>query len=531
MRNLQLPGRSPVHAPEGMACTSHPLSSQTAIDILKAGGNAMDAAIAACAVQCVVESGSTGIGGDCFCLYAPEGTADIVAFNGSGRAPTGATPEWFAENGITELERHSPHSVIVPGACDAWYQLNRDHGRMSLGEVLAPAIRYASEGFPISSRVSFDFARDEEFLRQDENTARIYLPGGKAPVEGQMHRFPELAETLRKVAEGGRDAFYTGEVAEDIVGHLQSKGGLHTLEDFANAAGEYVEPISTEFRGLKVFECPPNGQGLFALLLLNMMKRVKVDPGGALSLERIHLEIEACRQAYRARDQYLADPAMSDVPVAEILSDDYAKACMDAIDPEKASVPTPDPGLPRHKDTVYLTVVDKDRNVASFINTLFWGWGSGLTAPKSGVVLTNRGQGFTLDPAHPNCIQPGKRPLHTIIPAMAAKDGRIQLSFGVMGGDYQSFGHMQFLTRYLDFGMDIQEAMDCPRFMVEPATGEVEMECGIPDVIREELTRRGHTVIKPEDPIGGSQAIAIDWDQGVLTGGSDPRKDGCAIGY
>ena len=531
MRNLELPGRSPVHSTDGMACTSHPLSSQTAIEILKAGGNAMDAAIAACAVQCVVEPGSTGIGGDCFCLYAPEASTDIVAYNGSGRAPTGATPAWFAENGITELERHSPHSVTVPGAADAWYRLNKDHGRMSLGEILAPAIHYARDGFPISSRVHCDFVGEADFLALDENTARIYLPGGKPPAVGQRHRLPELAETLRIFAEGGRDAFYTGDIAEDMVAYLQSKGGLHTLEDFATAAGEYVEPISTDFRGYRIYECPPNGQGMIALLLLNIMSGYEPDSSGPITADRIHLEIEACRQAYRARTQYLADPTFSHVPVEELLSDGYAQSLRDAIDPAKASIPPADPGLPSHKDTVYLTVVDKDRNVCSFINSVFWGWGSGLTAPKSGVVFTNRGQGFTLDPDHPNCIAPGKRPLHTIIPAMAARDGRIALTFGVMGGDYQSFGQMQFLSRYLDFGMDIQEAMDAPRFMADPVTGDVEMEGGVPDSIRDELIARGHSISAPDGPIGGSQAIAIDWDQGVLTGGSDPRKDGCAIGY
>jgi len=514
-----------------MACTSQPLATQAAIDILKNGGNAMDAAIAACAVQCVVEPGSTGIGGDCFCLYAPSGTEDIIAFNGSGRAPAAISTQWFADNGLTEIPRHSPHSVTVPGAADAWWQLNRDHGSMRLGEILAPAIRYARDGFPISSRVHCDFAGEAEFLALDENTARIYLPNGHPPKVGQMHTLPELSETLRLFAEGGRDAFYTGDLAEDMVGYLQSKGAVHTLEDFANAAGEYVTPITTDFRGHTIYQCPPNGQGVIALLLLNIISGYEVDPDGPITVERMHLEIEACRQAYRARTQYLADPAHSDVPVEDILSDAYAQACRDAIDLSAATIPPPDPGLKKHKDTVYLTVVDKDRNVCSFINTVFWGWGSGLTAPKSGVVFTNRGHGFSLDPSHPNRIEGGKRPLHTIIPAMAAKDGRIQLSFGVMGGDYQSFGQMQFLTRYMDFGMDIQEAMDAPRFMADPATGEVEMECGVPDHMRDELVRHGHTIVNPESPIGGSQAIAIDWNQGVLTGGSDPRKDGCAMGY
>ena len=529
MRDLEQPGRSPVHAPEGMACTSHPLASGAAIDVLKAGGNAMDAAVAACAVQCVVEPGSTGIGGDCFCLYAPEGSANIIAFNGSGKAPAGASVDWYQANGFTEIERNTPHSVTVPGAVDAWATLINDHGRKPLSELLQPAIRYAQHGYPIASRVHTDFVSAVPLLSKDDTAARIFLPGGRAPDVGEMHRQPELAATMEKIADGGRDAFYSGEIMEDILTCLQSKGGLHTAEDFAAVKGDYVDPISTEFRGYRVHECPPNGQGVIALLLLNIMSEIETGDH-PIDVERIHQELEACRLAYTARNLYVGDPAFADVPVAGLLSRKYARELREKIDPHYVNE-NPQPGTPGHEDTVYITVVDKDRNACSFINTLFAGFGSGLVAPRSGVVLHNRGSGFNLDPESPNRIEGGKRPLHTIIPGMVTEGERVVMPFGVMGGQYQSMGHMQFLTGFFDYGLDIQEAMDRPRFMVQPFSGEVEMEGTVPADIQDELKRRGHRLVKPEKPIGGSQAIWIDWKQGVLTGGSDPRKDGTAIGY
>ncbi len=529
MRDLERPGRSPVHAPDGMACTSHPLSSQVAIDVLKSGGNAMDAAVAACAVQCVVEPGSTGIGGDCFCLYAPEGSADVVAFNGSGKAPAAASVDWYRQNGFHEIERNTPHSVTVPGAVDAWETLIRDFGRKSLGELLQPAIRYAQNGYPISSRVHTDFASAASLLSKDETASRIFLPGGRPPKVGDMHRQPELAATLEKIANNGRDAFYAGAVMEDMLAFLQSRGGLHTEEDFANVRGDYVQPISSDFRGYRIHECPPNGQGVIALLLLNIMSEIETGDH-PIELERIHKELEACRLAYRSRNLYVGDPAFSGVPVEGLLSAAYARELRESIDPERANE-KPEPGMPRHEDTVYITVVDKDRNACSFINTLFAGFGSGLVAPESGVVLHNRGCGFNLDPENPNRIEGGKRPLHTIIPGMVTKGDRTVMPFGVMGGQYQSMGHMQFLTALFDYGMDIQEAMDRPRFMVQPFTGEVEMEGAVPAEIRDALEQRGHRIVPPSKPIGGSQAIWIDWEQGVLTGGSDPRKDGAAMGF
>ncbi|MEM7508651.1 MAG: gamma-glutamyltransferase [Pseudomonadota bacterium] len=530
MRNLELPGRSPAHAMHGMAATSHTLSTQTAIAILQSGGNAMDAAIAACAVQCVVEPGSTGIGGDNFCLYSPAGSEKPIAFNGSGRAPTGATCEYFAGEGISELQRQTPHSCVVPGAADAWCQLSADHGRLPLKDVLAPAIGYARDGYPVSSRVSADWASAVDLMKGDPNMARIFLTDGAAPKMGAMHRQPELAATMQALADGGRDAFYTGEIAEDMVGYLRSLGGLHTMEDFANARGTYETPISGEFRGHTIWQCPPNGQGVIALLMLNIMSGVETGHT-PISTARIHAEIEACRLAYTARNLYIADPAYAEMDLETLLSAEYADKLRALIDPSKARDPMPEADLVRHNDTVYISVVDGEGNACSFINTLFEGWGAGLCAPKSGVVFTNRAQGFSLDPASPNRIEPGKRPLHTIIPGMVARDGKTVMSYGVMGGQYQAMGHMQFLTRLWDYGMDIQEAMDAPRFMADPFTGEVEIEYTVPEAIRNELAALGHRIGPAAKPVGGSQAIWIDPETGIRTGGSDPRKDGCAIGY
>jgi len=530
MRNLELPGRSTVHARSGIAATSHPMSTFTAVSILQAGGNAMDAAVAACAVQGVVEPESTGIGGDCFVLYAPGGSGDVIAYNGSGRAPAAATPEWFADQGITEIEQTAPHAVTIPGSIDAWDRLIQDHGSMSLGELLQPAIGYARDGYAITPRVSYDWHMTTDMLRGDPNAARIFLPDGRAPKVGEMHSQPELAETMAKIAEQGRDAFYTGEVAADMVDYLKSLGGLHTLDDFATAAGEYVTPIRTDFRGYEVLECPPNGSGITALIMLNILSGY--DPAGVdpLSIERLHIEIEAGRLAYADRDAYIADPDQIDVPVDKILSAQHADDLRNQIDPDRAMDPLEPAPLPNHEDTVYITVVDKDRNAVSFINSVYHNFGSSRVSPKTGVLLQNRGEAFCLDPKHPNCIAPNKRPMHTIIPAMLLKDGRAQMPFGVMGGTYQAYGHAHFLTRVLDFGMDLQEAYDQPRLFPEPE-GVVEIEGGFAPEISEGLAKMGHKVGKPDKPIGGAQAIWIDWENGTLCGASEHRKDGCAIGY
>ena len=529
MRDFEQPRRSSVIAREAMACTSHPAATLTAVQTMAAGGNAMDAAIAASAVQCVVEPASTGIGGDCFVLLAREGSDDVIAYNGSGCAPAATRVEWFAEQGLTEIARQSPHAVTIPGAVDAWTRLHADHGRMPLAEVLAPAIRFAEQGYAISPRVHRDWALETELLVADPAAKRIFLPDGRAPQVGEVHFQPELGATLRLIASLGRDAFYTGPVAQDMVSRLRSAGGVHTLEDFAGAQGEYVDPVATEFRGHRVHECPPNGQGIIALLILNILSRFEAK-GDPQSADRLHVEIEATRLAYAVRDTFLADPAQADVPAAYMLSDALADRLAGMIRLDRALTDLPSFSLPAHRDTVYISVVDKDRNAVSFINSVFDSFGSGLVAPRSGVVLHNRGQSFSVDPAHPNAIAPGKRPLHTIIPGMLTREGRVEMPFGVMGGYYQALGHAHFLSRVLDFGLDVQEALDLPRVMPVSGTTDVEAESTLNPSTAAELERRGFRLVPSPDPIGGGQAVWIDWKNGTLHGGSDPRKDGCALG-
>ena len=541
MRSFDRPGRSTVLAKGGMAATSHPLSSATAIRVLLSGGNAMDAAIAAVAVQCVVEPQSTGVGGDCFCLYAPakpSSGSPIIGFNGSGRAPAAASAEWYVAHGFNEIPLRSAHAVTIPGAVDAWSQLLSDHGTMSLGDVLQYAIHYAHDGFPVHPRVNHDWQLNVELLAADPTAARHYLRDGKAPAVGSVVKLPLLAKTLETIAEKGRAGFYEGAVADDIVAFLRAKGGLHTVDDFARARGEYVRPISTNYRGYDVFECPPNGQGVVALAMLNILKGFDLARLDPVSVERLHIEIEAARLAYLDRDAVLADPAFSQIPVEEWLSEAHAAELRALIDPKRRRSNLPPSRLSEargapHYDTVYLTVVDKDRNAVSLINTLFWPFGSGLVAPRSGVTLHNRGAGFVVEPGHPNSIAGAKRPLHTIIPGMLVKDGRAQMPFGVMGGQYQACGHAHVLTNIIDWRMDPQDAVDMTRVFPdgEDAAGRVQTESGLPDPVRSGLERLGHSTYIPPRAIGGAQAIWIDWEQGVLRGASDPRKDGMAIGY
>jgi len=533
MRDFQMPGRSPVHALNAMAATSQPAATLAAIEILRAGGNAIDAAVAAAAVLAVVEPGSTGIGGDCFVLHAPAGGDEIIAYNGSGRAPGAAEAAWFVERGIDAIDETSAHAVTVPGAVDAWDRLIADHGRKGLDAALRPAIALAEEGYAVHPRCAYDWAKAADKLRADPGAAALFLPGGAPPASGDVHRQPALAATLRRIAAEGRAGFYAGPVAEEIVETLRARGGLHRLDDFAAAEGEYVAPIKTRYRGLDIHECPPNGQGIVALIMLNILEGHALgaaapldDPLGAA---RLHLEVEAGRIAYADRDALLADPRMAAVPVAEMLSPAHAAEARARIRPDRAMDDVPAPNFPAHEDTVYLCVVDPDGNAVSFINSVFHGFGSGIAAPRSGVLLQNRGAGFVVRPGHPNCIAPGKRPMHTIIPGMASENGRVVMPFGVMGGQYQPFGHVHFITNLVDYGMDVQAALDCPRVFRYGETLEVER--GVPEASLRALAERGHRVVRAEDPLGGGQAIRIDHERGVLIGGSDPRKDGCALGF
>jgi gamma-glutamyltranspeptidase/glutathione hydrolase len=535
-RDFHAPGRSAVYATGGMAATSMPIATLTALEVLKSGGNALDAAIAAVAVLGVVEPQSTGIGGDCFCLYAPAGTGKVIAMNGSGRAPAAATPEALRSRQVSTLVNTSPHVVTVPGAISAWELLNRTHGRKPLGELLRPAIRCAEEGWPVHPRVAADWAAAAGKLRGNEASARRFLVDGEAPAVG--HRFvqPELGRTLRAIGERGARAFYEGEIAADMVAALRAQGGLHTEEDFARGLhlAEFVEPISIGWRGMQVFQCPPNGSGMHVLQLLGILGGFDTPAQGPISAERYHRHIEAARLVYRDRDAFLADPSQVDVPVAALTDPGYLAALRGLIRDDRAMRTLPPAGpsdLARHKDTVYLCVVDQDGNACSFINSLFESFGSGILAEKSGVMLHNRGFGFRLQEGHPNCIAPNKRPLHTIIPGMVMKDGECIMPYGVMGGHFQPMGQTLFLTNHFEFGLDVQEAIDCPRLFPTPARGVVEVERSVPASVLDRLSRLGHEVAQVDKPHGGGQAILIDRKRGLLVGGSDPRKDGCALGY
>jgi gamma-glutamyltranspeptidase/glutathione hydrolase len=532
MRDFHLPGRSPVYATHGMAATSMPAATLTALDVLRAGGNALDAAVAAVAVQCVIEPQSTGIGGDCFCLYAPAGTGKVIALNGSGRAPAAASIDWYESRQIRALENTSAHAVTVPGAVSAWETLLKAHGRKGLDELLQPAIRYAQDGWPVSSKVAWDWNRNADKLRKGGSTP--FLPNNAAPKPGDIFANHALAETLRSIARHGAKAFYEGAVAADMVKTLRDRGGLHTEEDFARGLNnaEFVEPISLNWKGYDVFQCPPNGQGLLVLMILGMLAGLPTAPDGAAGAIRAHRHIEAARLAYRDRDAFLADPGAVDVPVKKLLSPEYLAAQSALISDTNAMPALPAAGstiLPPHKDTVYLCVVDKDGNACSFINSLFQAFGSGILAHNSGVMLQNRGFGFRLERGHPNCIAPNKRPMHTIIPGMLMKDGRAQMPFGVMGGHYQPMGQSWFLTNLLEYGLDIQQSIDL--FRVFPYAGKLQVERGVPPDLLARLTAMGHVPELQERPHGGGQAIWIDHERGCLIGGSEPRKDGLALGY
>jgi len=532
MRDFQLPGRSPAYATHGMAATSMPAATLTALDVLRAGGNALDAAVAAVAVLCVIEPQSTGIGGDCFCLYAPAGSGEVIALNGSGRAPAAATLDYFESRGITALEPTSAHTVTIPGAVAAWEKLLGAYGTKGLDELLRPAIGFAEEGWPVHPRVASDWREKMEKLRA--TGASAFLPGGTAPATGDIFRQPALAETLRAIARGGARAFYEGPIAADMVGTLRARGGLQTAADFAEglAAPAFEAPLHARWRDYEVWECGPNSSGLMVLMLLGILGDLGTAPDGRLGVTRLHRHIEAARLVYRDRDAFLADPAHADVPVAHLTDAAYLAALSRLIADDRAMPRLPPPGEagpPAHGDTVYLCVVDRDGNACSFINSLAQGFGSGILAERSGVLLQNRGVYFRLERGHPNSIAPRKRPYHTLIPGMVTMGGEAVMPFGVMGGHFQPMGHSLFLTNMLQYGLDIQQALDLPR--VFPFAGKVQIERGIPGEVADRLARMGHAVERVADPHGGGQAIWIDRARGALIGGSDPRKDGMALGY
>ncbi|MDJ0777657.1 MAG: gamma-glutamyltransferase [Gammaproteobacteria bacterium] len=529
MRNHQLPGRSPVYATNGMAATSQPLATETAIRILREGGNAMDAAIAASATLAVVESYSAGIGGDCYMLYHQAAEDRLHALNGSGRSAAAASIDALRARGHTQMPEQGIHSVTVPGAIDAWYQASQRFGALDFEALLQPAIDYAEQGYAVSPVIAWNWQKCEALLAQTPEASAAYLVDGRAPAAGTIHRQPDLARSLRTIAAGGSEAFYRGAIAEEIVRYSQSVDGLLSLDDFAAHESEWVEPVRDTYRGYEVCEIPPNAQGITVLMALNILEQTRVGDLPYHSPDHVHLLSEAFTLAMAERDRYVADPAFAEVPVEQLLSEEFARAQFARIDMQRALAQPVASALPKHPDTVYLTVVDRDRNVCSCINSTFFSFGSGLVAGNTGISLQNRGAGFVLEEGHFNRLQPGKRPMHTIIPAVVYRDGKPVLGFGVMGGQYQAMGQTYVLSNWIDYGMDIQQALDAARFLLYD--GVLDVEVGIPVATRKGLADKGHKVVELDGPHGGGQGIVVDWDKGVLVGGSDPRKDGCALGY
>lgn len=530
MRDFHLPGRSGVFACDGMVATSHPIAARAGVAMLEDGGNAMDAAITAAVLLGLCEPASTGIGGDMFALIKPAGEDRIVGFNASGRSPKALDAALLRDKGESAISIDSVHAVSVPGAIDGFCRLAEDWGKKGLAACLAPSIRYAEAGVPVGPRTAFDWDQSGGRLRGDG--AKYYNNDGRPFTVGEIFRAPGQAEVLRRIAEKGRAGFYEGEVMEDMLASLKALGGLHEAEDFAATACDYVEPISADYRGYELVELPPNGQGATALLIAKILSHFDLGSLDPLGAERAHLEAEATRLGYDARDRFVADFSTAEPLMAHMLADETAAKLAAKIDLDRAmkTVATDDVHAGAvHKDTVYLTTADRDGMVVSMIYSVFHPFGSGLASAKFGINFQNRGAGFVLTEGHPNELKGGKRPLHTIIPAMIRKDGKVVVSYGVMGGQYQSTGHARMLSNLVDYDMAAQQALDAPRCFAEPYEGTLHVERGYFPETRGALEAKGHALVTPATPIGGAQMIRIH-GHGVYEGASDPRKDGCAIG-
>ena len=532
--------RSEVIAPHGMAATSQPLATQVALDVLKSGGNAIDAAIAANACLGLMEPTGCGIGGDLFAIVWDAKEEKLWGLNASGRSPQSLTLAHFQGKGMTEIPAYGPLSVSVPGCVDGWFELHQKLGKMPMDKVLAPAIQYAREGFPVSELIAYYLQATARRMKDLPNFADTYMPNGMALQKGQMFQNPRLANTLELIAKEGRDAFYKGAIAKTIDAHMKEVGGFLSYEDLAAHQSEWVEPVSTTYRGYDVWELPPNGQGIAALQILNMLEPYDLKGMGFGSAEYIHTFVEAKKLAFEDRAKYYADPAFNEIPVEWLISKAYAKERQELIRPNRAARRL-DAGKLRDGDTIYLTVADEEGNMISFIQSNFRGMGSGVVPGNLGFMLQNRGELFTLEANHFNTYEPGKRPFHTIIPAFVTKDDKPYMSFGVMGGDMQPQGHAQIIINMIDFGMNLQEAGDAPRIRhagssqptgsVMTDGGEVLLETGFSYEALRELTRKGHKIRFAPGGYGGYQAILYDADQGVYYGASESRKDGQAAGY
>ena len=535
--------RSPVYGLGGMVATSQPLAVAAGLEILSQGGNAADAAVATAAALNVTEPTSTGLGGDCFALYFQASTGQITALNSSGRAPAGLTIERLRKEGLADnLPPFHPYTITIPGACAGWCDLLARHGRLPISQVLAPAIRLAEGGFPVSPVTAYYWERSAKRLSNVPGGIELTI-NGRAPRAGEIFHNPGLARTLRRIAEAGKAAFYQGEIAEAIASVVQQAGGCLSVDDLAAHTSAWEQPISTTYRHVRVWECPPNGQGLAALLALNLLEGYDMGSLPPLSPQRLHLMIEAMRLAFADTRWYVADPEFTQIPLGWLLSKEYAAQRRKLIHPEHATLDQLHGTPTSASDTIYLSVVDADGNACSFINSNYMGFGTDIVPPGWGFTLQNRGVGFSLDPSHPNALEPGKRPYHTIIPGMITVDSHdspsipntLYASFGVMGGFMQPQGHMQVVLALVDDGLDPQATLDRPRFCINDGTagGQVMLEEGITSEVLVELGKMGHMVNSvsgfERSAFGRGQVIHRDAGTGVLCAGSDPRADGCAM--
>ena len=532
--------RSEVIAQYGMACTSQPLATQVALDILKAGGNAIDAAIAANAVLGLVEPTGNGIGGDLFAIVWDAKTQKLCGLNASGRSPYDLSFDYFKKNGITRIPALGPLPVSVPGCVDGWFELHKKFGKLPVTDILRPAITYAREGFPVSEVIAYYWNSNSLKLQKYPGFKEIFMPDGKAPAKGEIFRNPYLAETLEKIATGGHDAFYKGEIAQKIADYMKEQGGFLSARDLADHHSEWVEPISTNYRGYDVWELPPNGQGTAVLQQLNMLEKFDIASMGYGSPEYIHAFIETKKLAFEDRAKYYSDPDFNQIPIRKLISKEYAKERLKLYNSEKSAKSVPAGNL-ETGNTIYLTTADKDGNMVSLIQSNYRGMGSGMTPGKLGFVLQDRGEMFIIDQNHMNKYEPHKRPFHTIIPAFITKDGKPFISFGLMGGSMQPQGHVQMVVNLIDFGMNLQEAGDAPRICHEGSsepTGEimtdggiVYLESGLPYETVRNLLGKGHQIQYINGIYGGYQAIKWDDKNKVYYGASESRKDGQAAGY
>ena len=535
--------RSEVYAPNAMAATSHPLATQIALDVMKQGGSAVDAAIAANAALGLMEPTGNGVGGDLFAIVWDPKTKKLYGYNGSGRSPSKLTLEWFQAKGHKDIPSYGPLPVTVPGTVRAWSDLHARFGKQPLAQNLAPTIRYAREGHPVAETIAYYWNIAVPRLGQYPGFNEQFTLNGKAPVKGQVWKNPNLANTLQAIADGGADAFYKGPIAKTIADYIQGQGGFLSSEDLANHRGEWVEPISTTYRGVRVWELPPNGQGLAALQMLNILELTDFSKIAFGSPEHIHAFVEAKKLAFADRAALYADPDFIKIPLARLLSKEYARERARMIDPAEAMKAVDAGAKLQHGDTIYLTTADADGMMVSLIQSNYRGMGSGMAPPGLGFILQDRGEQFVLKPGHANSFAPNKRPFHTIIPAFITKNDKPWISFGLMGGAMQPQGHVQIVMNLIDFGMNLQEAGDAPRIQhdgsTEPAGqntpmsdgGTLNLESQFPYASVQALMRKGHRIEYADGPYGGYQAIARDPETGMYIGATESRKDGQAAGY